>query len=72
VNELDVGQNRVFPKASRNCVTKYAKQAGYEYQCRTSADGQTFTFYPDCLIQRQCSPVPANPGHRGYNEKMLS
>lgn len=45
VSELDVGQNRVFPKASRNCVVKYAKQAGYEYQCRTSADGETFTLY---------------------------
>ena len=45
VSELDVGQNRVFPKASRNCVVKYAKQAGFEYQCRTSADGETFTLY---------------------------
>ena len=45
VSELDVGQNRVFPRAARNCVVKYAKQAKFEYQCRTSPDGQTFTFY---------------------------
>lgn len=44
VTELEPGQNRRFPKAARNNVLRYAKDAGFTIETR-SVDDQTFTLY---------------------------